>query len=522
MSFSVFLIDDVKHIKVLDGQMMPVCEDGHTYYVGDFSGITRQGDYFIEAGGARSRQIVIYDGAYDICQRMLLQYFTYQRCGHPLGWAGRCHLDDGYISETGERVDLSGGYHQSCDLRKSPGGVSIGVSAMLRFALDDKSEWGEILTCDEVGWACDYFTKTIQQSGAMYNTLNEPFGWQGRTFYKSAAPSSAQWNVTTSLALGYRYFEKRDTERAKKYLDAALRSWKYMTGERPYGEYSHPSKYPLGMDPDFFYDQCKRDCVADLACRIVCAAELYRATGEAQFTESMRQALPGVLSALTGYALRRDDNGGIVSGSCTYTWLMGGLFALLDAYELLGDHLSLKEHLISALDEICAFADKSVWRCVQMIYTDIELDRVCGHEGKTKREYMSGTLGSYNEYYYNKREIIEPTYACYIGTVLARGATLLGEQKYMPYAQAIADLLMGADALDSSRIRGIGYNNPAHASYGQFFPSTPFIVGAVGVGYGSFDFDTGVESEYDMPCVGLSMYLLSEIKKNNDIINNLQ
>ena len=139
LDFSVYLIHDVKHICVYRGQMVEYKENGQAIYEGDFSSVCDNGDYFIEAGGYISRHFVIYDGAYDICQRTMLQYFTYQRCGHPLGWAGKCHLDDGYIKETGEHIDLRGGYHQSSDLRKSPGGVSIGVNGMLRFALSDKS-----------------------------------------------------------------------------------------------------------------------------------------------------------------------------------------------------------------------------------------------------------------------------------------------------------------------------------------------------------------------------------------------
>jgi hypothetical protein len=151
--FSVYLIDNVQEILVYQGKLEPFSHNGQTYYVGDLSEVRRQGDYFISVDGYRSRQFVIYDGVYDICNRVMLEYFTYQRCGHPLGWNGECHLDDGYIKETGEHVDLSGGYHQSCDLRKSPGGISIGVLAMLRFALKDKSQWGQILTVDEARWA---------------------------------------------------------------------------------------------------------------------------------------------------------------------------------------------------------------------------------------------------------------------------------------------------------------------------------------------------------------------------------
>ena len=514
--FSVFLIDDVREIKVFEGKMTASCEGEVTYFVGDFSTVTKNGDYFILAGGYKSRQFVIYDDVYDICERIMLEYFKYQRCGHPLGWNGACHLDDGFIKETGEKVDLSGGYHQSCDLRKSPGGVSIGVLAMLRFAMKDETEWGKILVADEARWALEYFIKTIQENGAMYNTLNAPFGWEGREFYKSAAPSSAQWNVTSILTLGYMYFKHRDGLFAEKCLEKALLSYNYMTGsDRPTEVYRHPDKYPMGMDPDFFYEQCRKGSTSDFAYEIVVSADLYRATGEQKFLDAVEKCLPSVLDSLIdGYVLtRKDDEKRLVSASCSYCWLMGGLLALCDAYELLGDVCGLKEKLALALDKVCEFADKSVWKQTQQIYSEADMDVKVGHENKTRRESIR-IIKKYGEYYYNGETDFEPTYGCYFGVFLARGAKLLEKKKYMAYAQYIADNLLGGNSQDSCRIRGIGYNNPQHHAYGQFFPSTPFIPGAVGVGYHSVDV-YNVSSEYDMPCVGMAMYLLSEISQGD-------
>ena len=137
ISFTVFAIRNVENILVFKGELKKIEYKGKAYFTGDFSEVAEDGDYFIKAGGYTSRQFVIYGKAYDNALRMMLQYFTWQRCGHDLGWNGKCHADDGYIKETGEHVDLSGGCHQSCDLRKSPGGVSIGVLSMLRFALKD-------------------------------------------------------------------------------------------------------------------------------------------------------------------------------------------------------------------------------------------------------------------------------------------------------------------------------------------------------------------------------------------------
>ena len=117
---------------------------------------------------------------------------------------------------------------------------------------------------------------------------------------------------------------------------------------------------------------------------------------------------------------------------------------------------------------------------------------------------------AYEDFYYSQDEILEPSYACYIGIFLARGSKLLSNSKYMCYAQSIVDNLLGANILDSSHIRSIGYNHPQHHAFGQFFPSTPFIPGAVGIGYTTIDVYKH-SAEYDMPCVGISMYLLSEI-----------
>ena len=516
LAFSVVITHDVKDITVYEGEMTAVCEDGKTYYVGDFSSLTRNGDYYILAGGYRSRQFVIYDGAYDICKRIMLGYFTYQRCGHPLGWNGCCHTDDGFIKESGEHVDLSGGYHQSCDLRKSPGGVSIGVLSMLRFAMKDKSEWGKLLVTDEARWALEYYVKTIQENGAMYNTLNEPFGWEGRTFYESPAPSSAQWNVTSILALGYEYFKDKDIDFAKKCLEISIRSYNFLTGPlRPEGVYTHPDKYPMGMDPDFFYDQCRRGATSDIAYEISASCDLYRATKDDFYLERIKALLPSLTNSLdNGFLLlRKDDPLRTVSGSCSYTWLMSGILPLCDAYELLGDFDGLKDKIIHALEEICAYADKSVWRTLEIPYLETEMDVPVGHENKTRRECIR-SIKKYGRYFYADTKVFEPSFACYLGIFLARGAKLVGNCRYMEYAQSVADNLLGVNNLDSSRIQGVGYNQRHHTAYGQFFPSTPFIPGAVGVGYDTVDVYAHHGSEFDMPCVGLSMYLLSEITEN--------
>lgn len=147
---------------------------------------------------------------------------------------------------------------------------------------------------------------------------------EGREFYKSPAPSSAQWNTTSILTLGYMYFKDKDEAFAKKCFETALRSYNFMTSDlRPSQVYKHPDKYPMGMDPEFFYDQCRKDSTSDLAYQITASADLYRATGEARFLELVKSCVPLVLDKIVdGFVLTRvDNNKKTVSASCSYIYV---------------------------------------------------------------------------------------------------------------------------------------------------------------------------------------------------------
>ena len=526
--FTVTLIhgEFVEHTVIYTGKMtVEYDEFGEKFQVGDFSSVTGDGDYYITAGGYSSRQFVIYRNVYDICQRTMLEYYTYQRCGHPLGWNGKCHTDDGYIAETGEHIDLSGGYHQSCDLRKSPGGVSIGVLGMMRFAVADKSEWGEILIPDEIKWACDYFTKLVQENGVMYNTMNDPFGWSGRVFYKSAAPSSAQWNLTSILALGYSFFKDGDPDRAAKYLNAAKRSYEYMVSEcRPNEKYLHPKKAQRGFDPDFDYDLCQKNSTADMLYRITADCDLYRATGEEEYKEDIKSLLPTVLDKflpgkLAFVAKEVFYKGGTVGGAVNYCWSPAYPMALLDAYGVVGDIFGLKEKIRAAADAMLENASVSLWDTVMTVKSDADLQRKAdmpkpGQPDPTQMEKYKDilvTVGEYDgqKYYWIKGGVISPLCTEY-GAFLARASKTFSERKYLVCAQNALDAMLGTNPQDSSHIRGIGYNHVMHKAFGQFFPSTPFIPGAVPIGYKKVDAYNAF-AEYDMPRVGSMMNLIFEI-----------
>lgn len=73
---------------------------------------------------------------------------------------------------------------------------------------------------------------------------------------------------------------------------------------------------------------------------------------------------------------------------------------------------------------------------------------------------------------------------------------------------------MGCNPFDCSTIEGVGYNQPHRGVFGEFFPPTPQIPGAVSIGVneGSFSQESyGFANEYDMPPTGYTLWLMSDI-----------
>ena len=101
-----------------------------------------------------------------------------------------------------------------------------------------------------------------------------------------------------------------------------------------------------------------------------------------------------------------------------------------------------------------------------------------------------------------------PTSHATVAVFLKRASKLLDDKEMAEVAQAHVDGMLGANLHDASHVNGVGQNQISHRPYAQFFPPVPHIPGAVNIGIEGIGHD--VYSEYDMPCVGMFMYLLSE------------
>ena len=76
-------------------------------------------------------------------------------------------------------------------------------------------------------------------------------------------------------------------------------------------------------------------------------------------------------------------------------------------------------------------------------------------------------------------------------------AELFGRDDLRPYAQRTLDWVYGANPMLMSYIEGVGHNQRQRPVFGQFFPSTPQIPGAM------IHAATG---EYDMPAVAMVLW----------------
>ena len=83
------------------------------------------------------------------------------------------------------------------------------------------------------------------------------------------------------------------------------------------------------------------------------------------------------------------------------------------------------------------------------------------------------------------------------GRVFSGGAELFGRDDLRPSAQRTLDWVYGANPMLMSYIEGVGHNQRQRPIFGQFFPSTPQIPGAM------IHTATG---EYDMPAVAMVLW----------------
>ena len=533
-------------------------------WVGDFSPLTEEGIYRISCGDLVSRCFVVWDNVYYNPLRVVFTYFPWQRCGDSTsGWNAPCHAKEGIRLETGAFRDLSGGFHQSGDLRKWTWGLALGLTGLLQFALSESPRWDTGAIAEEIRWGCDYFHAMARDDGALMDGTFLPEGWgegdlagrtgfqdyglpwKSREFYRSESPAPSQWNNVRLQTMAAVYFRDKDPAYSGRCLAAARATWTHMTSpSRSYALYAAPKLPPLGhkgMNVPFpgFY----RDSALELAHRLCAAMSLFRATGEAEWREEAASTANHLVALQFGgdvganpacACLRESRDSPVLANSYFYFWHTSGPLGLMELLEAAPDHpdaASWKECVHRIAEQHRVVAGRNPYRRVPATWYRAGSDpfdspaffSFSTNVEKSRDECFGGTLppagkGS------GERDCLYKFYSfCYnidimgAGIFMRRAARLFGEDSYRGVAQGQLDWILGANPFDSSTVEGVGYNQPHRGLFGEFFPCTPQIPGAISTGVtpnSSNPNGFGLDNEYDMPMVGWMLWLMSDLARS--------
>ncbi len=212
---------------------------------GNFSHVDRQGMYQVTVGEERSVPFFIRS---DVWRRTLpkaVSYIHAQRCGvevpnvHPA-----CHLDDARRRDTGEHVDVTGGWHDAGDLRKWMSATMLNGFALLDVLRTLGDRWdaagaGAAPLLDEFRWGNSYFLRMQDADGLVWadtaggvNGDNSDNHWTdnqvgtGDDRYINPAKSGTIQGMFVALqAMAAQAFRKVDSDYSARCLNAALRCW---------------------------------------------------------------------------------------------------------------------------------------------------------------------------------------------------------------------------------------------------------------------------------------------------------
>ena len=471
----------------------------HGHFVGDFSDVRTPGDYRIVLRWRDdvwiSSNFTVQDHVYDTVIRQMLQYILWQRCGSNKGWAGCCHQDPVPLmhgtTDTGKRLDMRGGYHQSGDLRCWADGISMSMYALLRVAEEFHPLWDEGDFAAEVRWGLDYFLKLTREDGMLYDCQFEPIGWGPRHYYDTPAPVGAHWNAVRLFARSAAFFHDSDPAYAARLLDAAKRVMDYLETspefERPY---TPPiPDLPRGTQGAAFYFQDVRGATSYLCGLCAAAIDLFRATGnetyraEAEALARQIMARQVVAGPCAGAMRTLDNSPEPAFLSCSYVHTTSGMMVFGELLRNFPD-----AH------------DAALWR-------------------ETLARFVRFRLGLYEELLYDGIPSIKRTSDLNAGKLqLAVGSAplasardvllfldaveLLGMTPAECHLQEIADWSYGLNPEKCSYVTGVGFRQQRHMVFGQFFPSTPQLPGGVVHVMGG---------EYDMPAVTMQMWMLERL-----------
>jgi hypothetical protein len=477
------------------GTLTPRKGDHGDYLAAVFSEVRDVGEYRIRAGAARSGMFAIADDVYRLAIRNSIGYFKSQRCGE------HCHLDDGVRKDDGKHQEVTGGWHDACDVRRWLDATIYGMIGLSR--VRDHGHGGSELI-DEMRWGNRYFLKMQDPAGfVMYYcggddgnhfTDNKIGTADDRRINTDPAEVTAQFNFIAAQAATARLTRDADPQYAKTCENAAKNALSWCLRED---------------------EHLKATAIAAAAAACVQLHRMERDDRHRDLASTYLRSLVALQDKTDGFFLNRAGN------TQPSREIMDGnlpLLALCDALEHLGDHpdapawrSSLQRHV----DHLVAMSQLSAFGTIPFgLYAGN--DPGGGRRfGKYFYRWFMKPRGEYRD---DDWWVGVNAHLASHGVGLSRAAKLLSRPELAHLAQRQLDWILGVNPLNASTVTGAGRNQPRLFKTGAFTPPTGLIPGGVMNGLGGtaaddvcLDPGSWQTCEYWTPMVAYTMWLMSEL-----------
>ena len=518
---SFIVVKDHTKDVVFKGIMKPSDSDLGVWLRGDFSGLSKEGSYYIQSKGARSQVFEISNTLYTRNIEKHLNFLTEQRSGDPEHGRSRGqHMDDGIRPDNGQRIDATGGWYDAADLRKATFIDIINLYALTKIYKPDSLTRLNPDILDEIKWGNSLFLKLQDSIGYMmysigfnapgqanpghgqrnYNTYTDNISGTSDDRPIQIEPSTkvAQMLFVISELEVAGIFRNMNRFYADSCVSAAIRCFKWS-----------------------FENQ---ECIAsyDYGSIVSAATRLFVTTSDSMYYHIAVGHLEKLLALqetknqpVNGWFNTWHDNPELAVPLNYVNWHLFGLCHFLQAFpqHQLGEQIK---------ETVQKYSENYLINIAGMNPFNLLPYGVFGDDQGGNRKigdyyFRYGVKNNYdNEWWNGTNSVIASQ-----GYGLVMAARILNKPHYIDIAQSQLDWIYGCNPFNASTVTGIGNNQPDWFKSIEFFPPVPKISGAVMAGIGTDQKDRFVinpgswnTAEYWLPPTAYIMLLLDALNSD--------
>lgn len=481
------------------------------WQVADLSVLRQPGRYRIVSGTSQSGEFAVDTAIYQPGIEACIGYFAVQRCGNSTtGYNAPCHLDDGIRRDNGAYRDVTGGWHDACDVRKWVSATIHGMIGLWR-VLDvlghERIDRQRVI--DELRWGNQYFLKMQEPDGYVMDwcggddgnhfTDNRRNTADDRRITVDPVRVPSQFHFVTAQAAMSMLIRSDDADYADRCLEAGMRCLMWCRERR------------------------RPRTAISLAAGVIACAQMSAATDDPRPLEWANDYMARLLALqathplsddapVSGYFREKDDTDApamdIMEGNLPLIALCVMLERFPHNENASAWQSALQKHVeyLQALSALSAFGT-------------IPYGLYLGKDPGGNRR-----LGRYWYRWFMKTADTDwwvgiNAHLASHGVGLCRAARVLDKTSLFALAQRQLDWILGVNPFNASTITGVGRNQPRLYRPGTFHPPTPPIKGGVmnGIG-GTIDDQPDLSPgswqtcEYWTPMVSYAMWLMAELQ----------